>query len=1644
MKQLFRFFPKNLIEYLQDNDNFSNYPHNEEVGVLFVDISGFTKLSEELRKTKKRESGEFLANLISESFRTIIEIVNKWNGQIYKIIGDAFTVIFHKYSLSSSEIKQNMINCAVIIRDEIKNHEEVTYFDVSFKPLVKIGLSFGTVHFDILGSENTKLETLIIGDAVDNAVGAEKFADSLDILIHKSLYDIELDIVFKEINENFAVLLDSSAFQQKTYIANKIELSESKSYLLQKFLPYQISELLKTNYDFINEFKTSTVMFLNITKLIEDNPLVSLNKVYVGISNIINKYNGYINLFDYGDKGGMFLVLFGVPKAITSPDYLACLCAVELKKKYSKIAAGISKGTVFTGLIGADDRVHYTVIGDKVNLAARLMQKSLELDSILVENDVHERISSQFVSEFVNDFSLKGFSKRVPVFRVINSKEQIVSEKEINYKENLINRKKEFNQLKDFLLKSERKDISILITGEKGIGKSFILKSLNSFAAENDIKYYMYTCFPEKKYEPYYLLKKMILDLLNLRSDSNKNMIRERIDEFCCFYKKDNIKEGLKFFFHLSSEINIDNKSKKSIMLQSVIKFLESALPNDSVLEIEDIHLIDESSEEILYALSQEFKNSEKCIYLIFTEENHDTQIIGLCNHIKLKSFTFDESRYYLERKYKIKISNNELEQKIYKTSGGNPYYLNEIADFLLKTHAPDKNNEYVIIEERDFEIPDNISELISSKIDSLNNKEKRILKIASVFGNKFPRDILQFIMDKNLEKVKIEQTISNFADEDIAFIDTLNPDLEYAFKNYIFQETAYKSLLYKQRLSYHQEIVNLFSAKYTVSKNEEMLPVIAYHFYVLPFSKEKFLYTLLYIRYCQTNGSFEEAKIFSESLLGEELSSNKRKLIIMLYLNSLTVLGKYGEIIEQSEKEISSENSLLKEFLNLKKTEAFIHKGKSKDAYNLLKSSDFIHLHNIVKSLILKIQTIGLIGDVNELNSLIKLKNEIYKNIGFRVYQNKILLITAGAFKNLEEYLMSEQILLQIENWDKLPIIQKINYLKEIGVIYAKQGKIEDAEKTFIKGKELSESISHIKLTAQFNLFLGNINYTKNDFDNAVMFFQKAFKDFLLMNDKLNMANIEINTGNIYLVNNNYNKAEDCFLKALDLVGRSEYENLEALIYEDLGDLYFKMGEIKSSEEKYEQALNLYKKTYNKRGEAHIYGNLANIVYEKGGSSETQINLYEKQIDICREIKDYLGLAKAYNNLGLTYMDENKLDSANEFLLEADSMYRKIGDKNGYFWTEVFLYQILLFKKGNDKIDYPFLLVLLIYIHEIELYEFVLLNKEISENFSYRELTAFILLLFVFYINRTIKVSELEKKVSRIMHLNTSFSAASVINGKKKKIAAKMLEEHCINRNFDINDNRKIVIKIKQKNTFYVGFDPEEMSLLFIFWDFSENMLETISSKCSENDIFIGFTYDDLTDLKKEIDIKNALFIGIPEEDSDFYLIYSYYEMKDSEVLSNLRKFGINSSDVFILCGNSIDNKSIKETRFINHSLQKLKEYFDNVESLFKDLNLNENNEDLEYNSVFYHCISILIKNLRKDIDDFGIDKKQFIEVLTHKFSESEIIYKMEDEYYAELSIKSDKDELKDLIQKLKNGYGERLEGLYPLGYLDLCFKTN
>lgn len=127
----------------------------------------------------------------------------------------------------------------------------------------------------------------------------------------------------------------------------------------------------------------------NFTGLSEQsNPTVImtwLNEYFGELVPIINSYGGVVNKFD----GDALMAFFGIlPRAMGGQESatLACKAALEILEAVERINArreavgepafitgiGINTGVVAAGGLGASDRLHYTIIGDTVNVTQRL------------------------------------------------------------------------------------------------------------------------------------------------------------------------------------------------------------------------------------------------------------------------------------------------------------------------------------------------------------------------------------------------------------------------------------------------------------------------------------------------------------------------------------------------------------------------------------------------------------------------------------------------------------------------------------------------------------------------------------------------------------------------------------------------------------------------------------------------------------------------------------------------------------------------------------------------------------------------------------------------------------------------------------------------------------------------------------------------------------------------------------------------------------------------------------------------------------------------------------------------------------------------------------------------------------------------
>ncbi len=83
-----------------------------------------------------------------------------------------------------------------------------------------------------------------------------------------------------------------------------------------------------------------------------------------------------------------------------------------------EIRVAIHSGPVVVGDIGSASRVDYTVLGNTVNIAARLEEFVARPGSIVVGETTHDAVKHLFASEYLGDVQLKGLSRKIGAFRI--------------------------------------------------------------------------------------------------------------------------------------------------------------------------------------------------------------------------------------------------------------------------------------------------------------------------------------------------------------------------------------------------------------------------------------------------------------------------------------------------------------------------------------------------------------------------------------------------------------------------------------------------------------------------------------------------------------------------------------------------------------------------------------------------------------------------------------------------------------------------------------------------------------------------------------------------------------------------------------------------------------------------------------------------------------------------------------------------------------------------------------------------------------------------------------------------------------------------------------------------------------------------
>lgn len=170
---------ENVLNFMGSHEFESSLTANEtiEATVLFVDICGFTSISE-------KEAPDTVVNLINKYFDVMVKEIIEQGGHIDKFMGDAVMAVFrNEYHLDQA------IEAALALRGKIDMIEEDLPSHIKYLPKVSIGINTGEVISGNIGSASLRrLDYTVIGDVVNTAQRLQSAAKPSQIVISEDTY----------------------------------------------------------------------------------------------------------------------------------------------------------------------------------------------------------------------------------------------------------------------------------------------------------------------------------------------------------------------------------------------------------------------------------------------------------------------------------------------------------------------------------------------------------------------------------------------------------------------------------------------------------------------------------------------------------------------------------------------------------------------------------------------------------------------------------------------------------------------------------------------------------------------------------------------------------------------------------------------------------------------------------------------------------------------------------------------------------------------------------------------------------------------------------------------------------------------------------------------------------------------------------------------------------------------------------------------------------------------------------------------------------------------------------------------------------------------------------------------------------------
>lgn len=875
-KALTSFLPQYIAE--DEITRSPDYRALREGTFMFADVSGFTALSEQLAQGGGDDGSEILTIIMNDYFAEMLEILAKSDGQLLKFAGDALLVFFPSNDTGLQDLHK-AIRSGWRMQRAIKRFQPITDPRLvallgggqSYELTMSIGIARGRL-FEALVGSNVQRDHLIQGELPGAAMDAEAAGKRDEVIVHAQLLPLlgseyefrQLDASYYQIVDNqgsnlddyefellrrrrpkSGAIFDLSAGSLLGHLRHQLERVNSVSCYVAPSVLHEL--ILSSDYHLRSESRISTTIFIYATgfaELLHDwgddhlDEVVALNaRYYTMVQRIITSRGGTLTRTDPYNLGVKLLCTFGAPVAHPDDPDRAVDAALELTRQVAQFnhrvseelppevrrdtlvvqRIGITLGIIFAGEVGWKARREYTVMGDEVNLAARLMTKAYP-GHILISERVYERVRNSFEAKKIEPLNLKGKSQPVQTYAVQNvAAPQITTDFSsqmpfIGHDVFMLSLTYTLRQAKS------GKRRAVALVGDAGIGKTRIAQQLAKSATSSHFKVAWATCNSRSERKTTWAT--LIAQLVGVDPSGDTPEAREVIHVRLQELALPDFEPALIDLFY---DAPFDDSGERFLVSDAIIRFLMAYTEHTpSLLVIDDLHQENPQALGVLQHILKEIKQA-RLVVLVAYEPTLEIELDAQ----KMEVPDLSEEDTYQVAAAILHASDlgSRLKRLLWERTSGRPLFIEALLRQLLQRGFIDHAEGFAELSEgADVDaLPDDVRELVISRVDSFSPEAQAVLRAASALGDDFSLDAVQAVAEIDdptrllviLDELCGAQLIEQFG------------DTAYRFRHGLTQSVIYESLARAERIKLHRQAARYWRAHREVSYQPVAL---AYH----------------------------------------------------------------------------------------------------------------------------------------------------------------------------------------------------------------------------------------------------------------------------------------------------------------------------------------------------------------------------------------------------------------------------------------------------------------------------------------------------------------------------------------------------------------------------------------------------------------------------------------------------------------------------------------------------------------------------------------------------------------------------------------------------------------------------------------------